>query len=75
MSESLVLEWHRVLSKFAESKDLRLSDNWEKIVNAIIRNSGNCPCRSAMVRCPCPFVLDDIALKGHCCCNLFIKKS
>jgi len=63
------------LKEYCEGKDFELSEHAEKIYEALQRRDGNCPCRVENHQCPCVYHLKEIEDKGHCHCNLFIKKS
>ncbi|GHU02293.1 hypothetical protein FACS1894186_6680 [Alphaproteobacteria bacterium] len=63
----------------AAAEGFRLNeDTAPKILKALERCKGYCPCKpdhigDAPYLCPCEFHKADVAEKGKCCCNLFIK--
>jgi ferredoxin-thioredoxin reductase catalytic subunit len=61
------------LEVYAESKGFRLSDKSEKVMDSIIKNEGNCPCRAIAFTCPCPFHVNEVEDDGKCHCNLFVR--
>jgi len=63
--------------KHCENNGIDMSPNAIKIIDAINRNEGHCPCcaiRCEENRCPCDNHLDDINKKGQCHCKLFVKR-
>lgn len=70
--------------KFTEGKDYKLSDVADKIIKALERTDGYCPCKMSRLTgdekadefllCPCSEHLAELAEKGRCCCNLFVKR-
>ena len=63
------------LEKHCEEKGLALSDMADKIVEAVNKCDGYCPCKiNPRVLCPCPEHEEDVKEKGRCCCNLFVQK-
>ena len=62
------------LEDFCRNKSFTLSDNADKIILAVNKKEGNCPCRLQSVQCPCPMHEQEVEEKGRCTCNLFIKR-
>jgi ferredoxin-thioredoxin reductase catalytic subunit len=61
--------------KFAEENGFELSLIADKVITAINKKNGNCPCRiNPVVVCPCPMHKEEIETMGRCTCNLFVKK-
>ena len=70
--------------KFTEGKDYKLSDIADKIIRALERTDGYCPCKTsrltgdeqadAFLLCPCSEHVAELEEKGKCCCNLFVKR-
>ncbi len=70
--------------KFTEDKDYELSPIADKIIKALERSDGYCPCKVSRLTgdaktdefllCPCTEHANEIAEMGRCCCNLFVKK-
>ena len=61
------------LEKHCEKKKFKLSEFADKVIAAINRRNGNCPCRKEDVLCPCPTHEQEIEQMGACHCNLFVK--
>ncbi len=69
---------------FTEGKDYKLSDIADKIITALQRTDGYCPCKmsrltgdeaaDAFLICPCTEHTAELDEKGRCCCNLFVKR-
>jgi ferredoxin-thioredoxin reductase catalytic subunit len=62
-----------VLETYAKSKGWRLSDSSEKVIDLVIKNGGNCPCRAVPFPCPCQFHCEEVAKNKKCHCNLFVE--
>lgn len=62
------------LSKFCKNKSFKLSENWERVAEAILRKNKNCPCRFEQTPCPCEYCEREVKEDGHCHCGLFISK-
>ena len=60
--------------EFAHVNNIALSDMADKVIAAINKKNGNCPCRVEEVQCPCPMHREEIEEKGRCTCNLFVRK-
>ena len=68
---------YEMMLEHCKNNEIDLSKNAIKIIDAVNRNEGYCPCyafRCEEKRCPCDSHLDDIKEKGQCHCKLFIKK-
>ncbi len=69
---------------FTNDKDYKLSDIADKIIKAVERCDGYCPCKvsrltgdaqaDAFLLCPCTEHVAELEEKGSCCCNLFVKR-
>ena len=66
--------------KFAEEHNMKIN---EKVIDRILTRlsitEGHCPCVPETEwteehLCPCVFCERDVAINGHCHCNLFLKK-
>lgn len=65
-----------VFQTLARRKGLKLSDNAEKILTAIERNNGCCPCNTNKTPCPCTEIdklTSKDSTKNSCHCGLFTK--
>ena len=60
--------------KICEENGFALSSMADKIIAAVNKKDGNCPCRLSPVKCPCPMMKVEVKEDGRCTCNLFIKK-
>ncbi len=70
--------------KFTEGKDYMLSNIADKIITALGRTDGYCPCKMSRLTgdaakdefllCPCTEHIAELEEKGSCCCNLFVKR-
>jgi ferredoxin-thioredoxin reductase catalytic subunit len=59
---------------YAEISGYRLSDKAERVVKALAKTGGKCPCVAVNApECPCPSHKGDIEEDGKCHCNLFQK--
>jgi ferredoxin-thioredoxin reductase catalytic subunit len=66
------------IEKFAKDNKLGFSAQKSKLIAAILRNNGYCPCRrvkSPTTLCPCTYALDDIKKLGKCTCGLFVNSA
>ncbi len=69
---------------FTVGKNYELSSIADKIISALDRTDGYCPCKTsrltgdaekdAFLLCPCSEHTAELEEKGRCCCNLFVKK-
>jgi len=59
---------------YAKNNNLKLSSIADKVIKAINKKNGNCPCRMKEVPCPCPMHKDEVEKQGSCTCNLFVKR-
>lgn len=60
---------------YANKSGFGLSEKASRVVTALIRTGGKCPCMFQNApECPCPAHKLDIERAGHCHCNLFVKK-
>lgn len=59
------------IEKFARENSVDID---ESVLNYVFQNEGRCPCRLEPVDCPCVFASREIEIKGHCLCQLFIKR-
>ena len=64
----------KFLEKFCEGKLFTLSEKADKIIAAVNRKEGNCPCRLQPTPCPCPMHEKEIEERGQCTCNLFVRR-
>jgi ferredoxin-thioredoxin reductase catalytic subunit len=75
-------EWYE---NYAESKGYKLGDKADKVIEAVNRAEGYCPCKKALwdktrpndleqIACPCWESDNEVAKMGHCTCRLFFKK-
>lgn len=71
----------RNVEYIAKAVKCDVSPKAEKIINRINACDGFCPCVNPSqyeegkdYRCPCSDMEKHLKEKGHCCCNLFIKK-
>jgi len=62
------------LEKFCKGKPFTLSDKADKIILAVNRKDGNCPCRLQPTPCPCHMHEKEIEERGQCTCNLFVRR-
>ena len=62
------------LDKYCEGKTFQLSKYADKVIAAVNKRNGNCPCRKEEVQCPCPMHVKEIFENGACHCNLFVKR-
>ena len=62
------------LDKYCAGKSFYLSRYADKVIAAVNRRNGNCPCRKEEVPCPCPMHEKEIEDTGACHCNLFVRK-
>lgn len=65
------------LEKFAKEHKLQFSALKDKLIEAILKNKGYCPCRRVKTPetlCPCKYALEEIEKNGKCLCGLFVKK-
>ena len=80
MSHSL--EWYK---EYANENNLVLGKNAEKVIAAVDKCEGYCPCKYALMKksnpeklheiiCPCKEHKNEIEKLGHCHCCLFYKK-
>jgi ferredoxin-thioredoxin reductase catalytic subunit len=61
--------------EYAEKAGYALSDKAERVVKALVKTGGKCPCVAVNApECPCPSHVCDIGEDGKCHCNLFIRK-
>lgn len=63
----------KTITEFAIARNLKISDNCEKIVERICIREGHCPCQIEInddTICPCI----KIRTNNECCCGLFIKE-
>lgn len=63
-----------LLNKYAFENNLDFSSMSDRVIEAVVKNEGNCPCRTGLVPCPCPMSLKEVEEQGRCTCNLFVKK-
>ncbi|MDI6856276.1 MAG: ferredoxin-thioredoxin reductase catalytic domain-containing protein [Candidatus Thermoplasmatota archaeon] len=64
------------LEKFAEEHEIGFSAQKSKLIEAILKNKGYCPCRrvkSPSTICPCAYALEEIKQQNKCLCGLFVK--
>ncbi|MDI6707781.1 MAG: ferredoxin-thioredoxin reductase catalytic domain-containing protein [Candidatus Thermoplasmatota archaeon] len=64
------------LEKFAKENELQFSALKDKLIDAILKNKGYCPCRrvkSPSTICPCAYALEEIKQQNKCLCGLFVK--
>ena len=62
-------------ANYAGQQGYGLSDKATRVISALIRTNGKCPCVVGNPpECPCPSHKLDIEEYGHCHCNLFIRK-
>ena len=74
-------------ARWATDHGYELSDVADVTIQGLVNRKKKygklyCPCRvlqdddewNDSIVCPCSQVHDDIAVKGHCHCNLFVKK-
>ena len=59
---------------YAEANNMDLSSMADKVITAINKKDGNCPCRIEKTPCPCPMMKKEVETKGKCTCNLFVKR-
>jgi len=62
------------LEEFCKDKTYILSNNADKIIAAVNKKEGKCPCRIQPTPCPCPMHEQEVEEKGRCTCNLFIRQ-
>ena len=62
------------LENYAEENSMDLSYMADKVIAAINRKDGNCPCRIERTPCPCSMMKKEVESKGKCTCNLFTKR-
>ena len=63
----------QLLGQIANFKGYKLSENSDKVIEKLIKNNGNCPCRLGKNLCPCIYQDDEMKEKGKCLCSLFVK--
>ncbi|MEW6069203.1 MAG: ferredoxin-thioredoxin reductase catalytic domain-containing protein [Candidatus Thermoplasmatota archaeon] len=64
------------LEKFAKRHRLGFGALKDKLIEAILKNNGYCPCRrvkSEDTLCPCRYALEEVEKNGKCLCGLFVK--
>ena len=60
----------------ANKKEYGLSAKAERVIEALKKTGGKCPCVSTNPpECPCPAHVLDIIEAGRCHCNLFVRKA
>ena len=78
------------MEEYADSQDLRLNPNKKMqdiVLQGLLQNKKKykklfCPCRvitkdqkeNQKIICPCYYHKEEIEERGHCLCNLFVKK-
>ena len=60
--------------KVAEQHGFELGQNAVGILRGIDKNDGCCICRAGKIKCPCPFMAEDVVKDGECLCALFKEK-
>ena len=62
------------LDKFAKKNNLTFTKNADKIKQALMKTSFNCPCKVDKIPCPCSTCVEDVENNGTCHCGLFEKR-
>lgn len=83
MSELHTKEWYE---EYAKKHNYTLSDKFDKVLEAVNKCNGYCPCRYTLwtkqqpenielIKCPCSMIEEDMNKLGRCHCNLLLKNS
>lgn len=70
--------------EYANSKGYKLGKIFDKMLVAVEKCNGYCPCKYAIyqntrpdeledIKCPCKFIEEDMEQTGHCHCHMFTK--